>query len=125
MNSWFAEGRDLHELEGTKLPMNTNASAVVVNRTHRVVRERAKTMKEQKNLIRSLFIPLLVCGGLLAVLVSALWSVLDEYEIAPTGLPDASQQMLVLSLWCLPLSAILLGVVWFRRSAATKNGRMQ
>ncbi len=96
-------------------PFSAMASVAIVNRTHRVVRERAKTIEARKQTFRSLWIPLTVSGGLLVVLVCAVWSILDQYELAPTGLPDANQQMLVLMIWCLPISAVLLAVLWFRR----------
>jgi hypothetical protein len=106
--------------------INTVSSASAVNRTHRVVRERAKTIQAQKSRVRSLWIPMTVCFGLLASVLFGLWGVLDESEFFPGGLPDASQQMLVLSMWCLPLSVIVLVVVWFSRSSArTRNGSQQ
>ena len=102
----------------------TAASAAMVNRTHRVVHERARNMQERRSKMRSLWIPLTVSGGLLAVIVCAIWTILDEYELAPTGLPDAHQQLLVLMMWCLPVSALLMCVIWFRRSGAkADNGR--
>lgn len=91
------------------------ASAAMVNRTHRVVRERARTIQARRSFVRSLAVPLAVFSGILIVLCTALWTVLDEYELAPTGIPDASQQMFVLLIWCLPLSAVLLALVLFRR----------
>jgi protein-S-isoprenylcysteine O-methyltransferase Ste14 len=99
------------------------ASATMVNRTHRVVRERARMMQARKSHARSLWIPLAISAGLLAVIFFAVWSVLDQYEVTPIGLPDASQQMLVLMMWCLPLSVAILAIVWFRRaSAKADNG---
>ncbi len=98
-------------------PFNAAASAAIVNRTHRVVRERAKTIEARKKTFRSLWIPLTISGGLLVVLVCAIWSILDQYDLSPTGLPDANQQMLVLMIWCLPISAVLLAVLWIRRSS--------
>jgi hypothetical protein len=104
-------------------------SSEVANRTHRVVRERAKVMRARRSQARSLWIPLLVCAGLLVAVCSAVWSALeqyewsalDQYEVAPTGFPDASQQLLVLMMWSLPLSGALLALVWFRR-ARTQTG---
>ena len=96
---------------------SATASAAIVNRTHRVVRERARSIEARKKTFRSLWIPLTISGGLLVVLVSAIWSILDQYELSPTGLPDANQQMLVLMMWCLPISVVLLAVVWFRRGS--------
>lgn len=98
-------------------PFSVMASAAIVNRTHRVIRERARTIEARKQTLRSLWIPLTISGGLLVVLVCAIWSILDQYELAPTGLPDANQQMLVLMIWCLPISVVLLAVLWFRRGS--------
>ena len=99
-------------------PFSVMASASIVNRTRRVVQERAKTIEARKQTFRSLWIPLTVSGGLLVVLVCAIWSILDQYELSPTGLPDANQQMLVLMIWCLPISVVLLAVLWFRRGGS-------
>ncbi len=115
-----ADVRNLRQM--TRLAAG-GASAAVVNRTHRVVHERARSMQERRSKMRSLWIPLVVSGGLLAVIVCAVWTILDEYELAPTGLPDANQQLLVVMMWCLPVSALLLCVVWFRRNAKADNGR--
>lgn len=101
----------------------TVAGAAMVNRTRRVVRERARILQVRKSRMRSLYIPLLVSAGLLAAVVFALWSVLEGYEAINTGLPDASQQILVLLMWCLPVSAALLAAVWVRRAGAGFDDR--
>ena len=36
--------------------------------------------------------------------------------MTPTGVPDASDQFLVLCLWFLPVSMALLAMVWFQRA---------
>ena len=41
-------------------PDNGNARASVVNRTHRVIREQALDMREQKERKRSLWVPLTI-----------------------------------------------------------------
>ncbi len=92
------------------------ARAEVVNRTHRVVRERARTLAIRRQRGRTLWIPLAVCSVLLLIISAAVWNVFDQYEVSPTGIPDASAQMLVLLLWFLPVSALLLVMVWFRRA---------
>jgi hypothetical protein len=94
----------------------TSARASVVNRTHRVVRERAKSMAARRSRARSLWIPLGVCSSLLVIICTAVWSALDGYEVTPTGVPDASNQFLVLCLWFFPVSMALLAVVLFRRA---------
>lgn len=92
------------------------ARASVVNRTHRVVRERAKTMAAQRSLVRSLWIPLAVCSSLLVIICTAVWSALEAYDVTPGGVPDASNQFLVLCLWFLPVSMSVLAVVLFQRA---------
>jgi hypothetical protein len=101
--------------------LNAGASAATVNRTHRVVRERAKTLQEQRRRVRSLWIPLIVSFGFLVSILFAVWSVLDETESFTDGLPDSSQNVMMLALWCIPLSALVLVVVWFRRTGANSN----
>ena len=96
--------------------INATAQAARVNRTHRVVRERAKLMQARKSRVRSLWIPLTVCSALLVIFCSAIWSVFDEYEIVPTEMPDSRYQIFVLLLWFFPVSAALIAMVWFRRS---------
>jgi protein-S-isoprenylcysteine O-methyltransferase Ste14 len=96
--------------------MNSSARSSIVNRTHRVVRERARTIAIQRSRARSLWAPLAICSALLVIICTAVWSVLDEYEVAPTGVPDSSDQFLVLVLWFFPVSMALLTMVWFRRT---------
>jgi hypothetical protein len=95
---------------------NAPVRGSVVNRTHRVVRERAKSLAARRSRARSLWIPLAVCSALLVILCSAVWSILDQYDVTPTGVPDASNQFLVLLLWFLPMSMALLALVLFRRA---------
>jgi hypothetical protein len=95
---------------------NASARGSVVNRTHRVVRERARSLAARRSRVRSLWIPLMVCSALLVILCSAVWSILDQYDVTPTGVPDASNQFLVLLLWFLPMSMALLALVLFRRA---------
>jgi hypothetical protein len=102
---------------------NAPARASVVNRTHRVVRERAKTMAARRSRFRSLWIPLAVCSSLLVIICTAVWSALDAYEATPNGVPDASNQFLVLCLWFLPVSMALLAVVLFQRTRKREAAR--
>jgi uncharacterized BrkB/YihY/UPF0761 family membrane protein len=92
------------------------ARGSVVNRTHRVVRERAKSIAARRTRVRSLWIPLAVCSSLLIILSCTVWSILDQYDVTPTGVPDASNQFLVLLLWFLPVSMALLALVLFHRA---------
>lgn len=91
------------------------ARAEVVNRTHRIVREQALVMREQKERSRSLWLPVGICSALLLVIGYAIWSMMDGYDLTPTGVPDASDQLMLLLLCSLPVTAVALCMVWFRR----------
>ncbi|HUD22440.1 MAG TPA: hypothetical protein VMQ60_06315 [Acidobacteriaceae bacterium] len=102
------------------------ARASVVNRTHRVVRERAKSLHERRSKARSLMIPLIVCASLLLLTCFAVWSGLYQYQaaeaaeavqtdVAALAASDANNHFLVVLLWFVPVSLALLGAVWFRR----------
>ena len=103
------------------------ARAAVVNRTHRVVREQALTMREQKSRRRSMWVPVGICSVLLPIICYAVWFALDDYDVTPSGIPDASDQLMLLVLWSLPVTMALLGLVWFNRSRArfTQSGEVQ
>jgi len=92
------------------------AHAERVNRTHRVVRERAKTIAARRSKIRSLWVPLLIFSTLLVGLCIAVWAVLDEYEVTSANGQVGSYQVLVPLFWSIPVSAALLAVVWFRQT---------
>ena len=122
----FDEEQDLGpEIRLSGAMRDIGGSAAVLNRTHRVVRERARTVQEQKRRVRSLWFPLVVSFGFLASILFAVWSVLDESELMTDGVPDSSQNMMMLALWCVPLSVIMLVVVWFRRAGANSNNGSQ
>ena len=95
---------------------NTNARASVVNRTHRVVREQALDMREQQERKRSLWVPLTIFSVLLPVICYAIWAMLDGYDLTPNGIPDASDQLVVMMMWFIPVTALVLGTVWLKRS---------
>jgi hypothetical protein len=101
------------------------ARAVVVNRTHRVVREQALKLQEQKRKSRSLWVPLTIFSILMMVTCYAIWGMLDGYELMPTGIPDASDQMMILLLWSLPVTAMVLGLVWFKRGRGRMGGNSE
>jgi len=102
--------------------LNVAARASLVNRTHRVVRERARQMSSRRDRIRSLMVPLGVCAAMVVILVTAVWTLFDEYELVPTGFLDSRYQYMVLLLWFLPLSGVLLGMVWFTRLRGRRSG---
>jgi hypothetical protein len=108
------------------------ARACVVNRTHRVVRERAKSLHERRSKTRSLMIPLIVCASLLLLTCFAVWSGLYQYQaaeaaeavqtdVAALAASDATNHFLVVLLWFVPVSIALLITVWVRRSRSNAN----
>jgi hypothetical protein len=101
---------------------DTAARASTVNRTHRVVRERARLIAARRSRVRSLWIPLTICSAFLLMICYAVWTVLDGYELTQIGVPDASDQFLILFLWFFPLSMALLVMVWFRRTRGRSSG---
>jgi hypothetical protein len=99
----------------------------VVNRTHRVVRQRAKVMQARRSHVRSLWVPLIVCSVLLILTCLAVWTGLYQYQaaeaaeavqadVAALATNDANNQFLVVLLWFVPLSIAALGAIWFRRT---------
>ena len=95
---------------------STAARAQLVNRTHRIVRERAQLLKSRRSRGRSLWIPMAVSAAFLVILCTAIWSLLDQYELAPTGIPDASDQIFIFLLWFFPVTAAILALAWARRA---------
>ena len=107
--------------------IQTAARAGVVNRTHRVVRQRAKVMQARRSQVRSLMVPLTICSVLLILTCVAVWSGLYQYQaaeaaeavqadVAALAASDANDQFLVVLLWFVPVSMALLGTIWFRRT---------
>ena len=102
--------------------MAAGARGVVVNRTHRVVREQALNLREQRQKSRSLWVPLAIFSFLMPSICYAIWGLLDGYELNPIGIPTASNQLMVLLLWSLPVTAVVLGMVWFKRGRGRAGG---
>jgi hypothetical protein len=96
--------------------LNVSSRASVVNRTHRVVRERAGLLAARRSHVRSLWIPMTVFSALLVIICTAAWYGLGQYDVNPNGILDADNQFLVLLLWFFPLSIALIAVVLFRRT---------
>jgi hypothetical protein len=91
------------------------ARASVVNRAHRVIRAQALMMREEKQKKQSLWVPVVIFSTLMLLMCYAIWFTLDGYDLTPNGVPDASDQMMIFLLWCLPVTAVLLVTVWFKR----------
>jgi hypothetical protein len=114
--------REMAHAREAMASLEMGAQASLVNRTRRVVRERARQMSMRRDKMRSLWAPLLVCASMLVILMTAVWTLLDEYELSPSGMPDASDQYMVLLFWFLPASAALLAMVGFRRLHNRRSG---
>jgi H+/Cl- antiporter ClcA len=103
------------------------ARAGVVNRTHRVVRQRASALQAQRSRVRSLMLPLIVCSSLLMLTGLAVWTGLYQYEageaaeavqadVSALTAIDANNHFMVVLLWFVPVSLAVLAAVWYRRS---------
>ncbi len=101
------------------------APAALVSRTRRVVSERAHDLQRRRRALQVLAIPLAICAAFVLINSHAVWSLLDQYELSPTGIPDASDQMLVFFLWFLPVTAALLVAAWFRRTRTRSQAEFQ
>jgi hypothetical protein len=103
------------------MAMNGAAPAALVNRTHRVVRHRAKAMQARRSYMRSLLAPLALCSVLLALAAFAVWSGMYQndaaeaiQDVASLTSSDANNHLMVAMLWFVPLTLILLVAVWVR-----------
>jgi hypothetical protein len=111
--------------------MGVGARAGVVNRTHRVVRERAKMMQARRSRDRSLMAPLVVCSVLLILIGLTVWTGLYQYpaeaaeavqaDVAALAASDANNQFLVVLLWFIPVSMAVLATVLYRRTRGNAN----
>ena len=103
------------------------AHSGVVNRTHRVIRERAKVLQQKRNRERSLMVPLIICSVLLILSILAVWTGMYQYQeaveaaevvqadVATLATTD-NNHFLVILLWFVPVSVAVLTTVWVRRS---------
>jgi len=98
------------------------ARAGVVNRTHRVVRQRAKVMQARRSYVRSLMVPLVLCSAFLMLAVWAVWTGMYQYQAseaaemvqADVATLDANNHLLVALLWFVPVSLGVLAAIWGR-----------
>lgn len=123
-------------LHGDSTPVAA-ARAAVVNRTHRVVRERAQQMQRQRRSRRELVLPLLICSAVLAVVCYAAWVVASGTGFGAVGTElqqeagklltgqtiDTGSPVFLLLLWFLPISVVTVGALYLRRGRRT--GREQ
>ena len=112
--------------------IDLGARACVVNRTHRVVRERATVMQARRSHARSLMVPLAICSVLLILIGITVWSGIYQYEaveaaeavqanVSTLAATDASNHFLVVLLWFAPVSIALLAAVWIRHARHNSN----
>jgi hypothetical protein len=113
--------------------VDTGARASVVNRTHRVVRQRAKVMQARRSHVRGLMVPLILCSILLILTAVAVWSGLYQSQAAEAAeavqadvvalaTSDANNHFLVMLLWFVPVSIAVLGTIVFRRFRGADHG---
>lgn len=100
------------------------ARASVVNRTHRIIRAQALDMREQRRRRRSLWVPIAISSVLMLVVCYALWALMDGYDVTSDGIVDASDQLFLFLIWLLPASALLLGLLWSRRTRTDSLGEV-
>jgi hypothetical protein len=98
--------------------MNTAADHVVVGRTQRLVRERVTDSQSQRRMLRSLWLPLMVCSSMVIMIAYSAWTVLEQWN---TMMADGAEfnsanntPMLILTLWFLPLTMGVMVMIWFR-----------
>jgi hypothetical protein len=136
MNASFETPFDAHaEDAGQMVRVGVVARAGVVNRTHRVVRQRAQVMQARRSRVRGLMAPLILCSVLLLLTAVAVWNGLYQYQaaeaaaavqadVAALAATDANNHFLVVLLWFVPVSIALLMAVWVRRrSGADREAR--
>lgn len=111
--------------------VSLNARAAVVNRTHRIIRQRALAMQSRKRTVRDLTVPFLVCSTLLLFIGTAVWTLADEnvmgweeglwHRLTEFG-SDAGSTVSILLVWFLPLSVISAATVLLRRTRIASRG---
>jgi hypothetical protein len=110
------------------------AGARVVNRTHRVVRARARAMQARRSRVRSLALPLILCSTLLILTGLAVWTGLYQYQVVEAAevveadvsalaAADISNHALVSLLWFVPVSVAVLATAWVRRSRSDAESK--
>ena len=130
MSTWNAqfdsEMADAQVLDARAL--SAAAPAKLVNRTHRVVRHRAATMKARRSYVRSLLVPLALCSVLLALVAFGVWSGLYQgdaaeaiQDVASLAANDTNNRLIVSLAWFVPLVLVLLVAVWVRRVQGRDN----
>jgi hypothetical protein len=112
--------------------VNVAAGSCVVNRTHRVVRQRAQAMQARRSRTRGLLVPLFLCSALLLLMMFAMWSGLYQNpviaemlqtNVAALAAMDASNHYMVALLWFVPACLAVLATVLYRRTREFDNDK--
>lgn len=108
-----------------------HARAAVVNRTHRIVRERALALQTRKRTQRDLLVPCAICSVVLLLIAAAVWTLGDEgltswegtlwHRLAEMG-ADAGSTVSIVLVWFLPLSVLTAAAVMLRNTRLTRQG---
>jgi heme/copper-type cytochrome/quinol oxidase subunit 2 len=107
------------------------ARGCVVNRTHRVVRERAVAMQARRSHARSLMVPLAICSVLLILTCFAIWTGMYQYQaveatqadVTSLATADTTNHFVVVLLWFVPVTLAVLAAVWYlRRRSGSEHG---
>ena len=118
---------DLQVARGTASSGAAPLRGPVVNRTHRVIRERARVIEERRSRVRSLLLPLIICSVLLVLTGIAIWTGLYQYQAVESvsedvaALADTSNHIVVVILWFVPVSLAVLFTVWMRRARGRED----
>ena len=121
---------NLHEFQPAPPTLSAAARAAIVNRTHRVVRERAEQMQRQKKGRRELVLPLLICSAVLLLVCYAAWVVVSGTGFGAVGSEieeqagklltgqtvDTGSPFFLLLLWFLPITVVTVATLYLRRS---------
>jgi hypothetical protein len=105
--------RDIFAGEHFALPA-VGANASRVQRTQRIVTERAVDYHARRAYLRVIAIAALVCSAILGIAVVPLWNSLDEFAHW-SGIPDLQIHMFFLAVWLLPAT---IAVLFLSRSHA-------
>jgi hypothetical protein len=112
--------------------VSTAARAGVVNRTHRVVRQRAQALQARRSRARGLLAPMIICSALLLLIAFAMWSGLYqnpaiaealETDVAALAAMDASNHYMVALLWFVPACLAVLATALYRRTREGGNDK--
>ncbi|WP_419804459.1 hypothetical protein [Terriglobus sp.] len=116
-------------------PVSSAARAAIVNRTHRVVRERAMEMQQRNKSRRELVLPLLICSAVLLLVCYAGWVVASGTGFVAVGSEieqeagklftgqtmDTGSPAFLLLLWFLPVTVATVAVVYLRRKRSSRD----